>query len=158
MFPATAPWMITSRAGIVITPNSDATSSAGSLPVELLAIADDHTDDSGTDSPCAHERHPLWSRHAPGRPQMKITQPKWELSGQASRPGRYPQRFVRGPRTVRPCALIGVEEDQPERLHVRGGARERPFQSELPADVLVGAGPAGHRRWFPGRPERPRRS
>ena len=31
--------MITSRTGIVITPNSDATSSAGSLSVELLAIA-----------------------------------------------------------------------------------------------------------------------
>ena len=39
MFPATAPWMITSRTGTVITPNSDATSSAGSLFVELLAIA-----------------------------------------------------------------------------------------------------------------------
>jgi len=39
MFPATAPWMMTSSTGIVITPNSDATSSAGSLFVELLAIA-----------------------------------------------------------------------------------------------------------------------
>ena len=38
MFPATAPWTITSKTGIVITPNSDATSSAGSLCVELLAI------------------------------------------------------------------------------------------------------------------------
>jgi len=39
MFPAMAPWMITSSTGIVITPNSDATSSAGSLFVALLAIA-----------------------------------------------------------------------------------------------------------------------
>ena len=39
MFPATAPWMITNRTGTVITPNSDATSSAGSLFVELLAMA-----------------------------------------------------------------------------------------------------------------------
>jgi hypothetical protein len=63
MFPATAPWMMTSNTGIVITPNSDATSSAGSLFVELLAIAAPSTPSQimGMNVPSADAQYTLLS-------------------------------------------------------------------------------------------------
>jgi hypothetical protein len=67
MFPATAPWMITSRTGMVITPNSDATSCAGSPLVAPLAIAAPSTASQicATNVPSADAQYTLRSRMSP---------------------------------------------------------------------------------------------